>query len=252
MAPVEFAQGSEVTVVVSPRSLFCPPGWVGLVALGDAAIVTAPDAGIADSVREALAGLPTRAITDPGVIRRVLPEVGRVLGPAILAYLAEADFRPAAGRAGESARAAGMASAAPQAASAEPAVEQVPADDRGLPELERLAGPEDAGEAGLDGITSPAFVVREGGRVVAAAGYRIWPGGTAHISVLTAPERRGRGLARRAGSHAVADALAGGLFPQWRARVPASRRVALALGFRELGTQLSVEVGGRPDREPSP
>ncbi|MGI5041584.1 GNAT family N-acetyltransferase, partial [Streptomyces sp. JAC128] len=28
----------------------------------------------------------------------------------------------------------------------------------------------------------------------------------------------------------------------WRARVPASRRVALALGFRELGAQLSVEL----------
>lgn len=38
----------------------------------------------------------------------------------------------------------------------------------------------------------------------------------------------------------MAHALAAGLLPQWRARPVESRRVALALGFRELGTQLSV------------
>ncbi|GAA3308374.1 hypothetical protein GCM10020295_70240 [Streptomyces cinereospinus] len=108
--------------------------------------------------------------------------------------------------------------------------------------LEQVAGHEDAGEAALDDITSPAFVVREHGQVVAAAGYRAWPRRTAHIGVLTAPEVRGRGLARVTGSAAVAHALAAGLLPQWRARPPASRRVAAALGFEELGSQLGVEM----------
>ncbi|WP_437441411.1 GNAT family N-acetyltransferase [Streptomyces aureus] len=53
---------------------------------------------------------------------------------------------------------------------------------------------------------------------------------------------RGRRLARHAGSAAVAHALAAGLLPQWRARPPASRRVARSLGFRELGSQLSVRL----------
>ncbi|MYV58866.1 GNAT family N-acetyltransferase, partial [Streptomyces sp. SID4931] len=39
---------------------------------------------------------------------------------------------------------------------------------------------------------------------------------------------------------ATAHALAAGLLPQWRARPPASRRVARALGYREVGRQLSV------------
>jgi RimJ/RimL family protein N-acetyltransferase len=58
--------------------------------------------------------------------------------------------------------------------------------------------------------------------------------------VLTDTAARGRGLAQRVASAAVDRALADGLLPQWRARPPASRRVAQALGFRELGTQLSV------------
>ncbi|WP_314253917.1 hypothetical protein [Streptomyces sp. DSM 40907] len=62
-----------------------------------------------------------------------------------------------------------------------PAVEQLPGGHRELRRLERSAGREDAGEAALEEITSPAFVVREHGRTVAAAGYRAWPGRAAHI-----------------------------------------------------------------------
>lgn len=43
-------------------------------------------------------------------------------------------------------------------------------------------------------------------------------------------------------SAAVAHALTAGLLPQWRARAQASRRVARALGLRELGSQLSVRL----------
>ncbi|WP_327305196.1 GNAT family N-acetyltransferase [Streptomyces sp. NBC_01298] len=122
-------------------------------------------------------------------------------------------------------------------------VERLPAVHPDVRELERAAGPEDAGEAALDEVTSPAFVVRDRhGRVVAAAGYGTWPGGVAHVGVLTAPRARGRGLARAAGSAAVAHALGAGLLPQWRARTPASRRVAAGLGFGGLGFQLSVEL----------
>lgn len=72
-----------------------------------------------------------------------------------------------------------------------------------------------------------------------SAGFREWPGGTAHLCVLTAPRVRGRGLARQVAAAATAYALASGHLPQWRARPAASRRVARALGFRELGSQLS-------------
>jgi GNAT superfamily N-acetyltransferase len=219
--PVLFPPRGGVNVVVSPESGMCPPGWFGAVALGGSAIVTAPGDSAAAIVRDALRGLPVEAVADATSVRAVLP-VSRVLGPAVLSYLSPERFRPVH---------AGLLT-----------VEQLPADDRELRRLEEAAGPEDASEAGLDEITSPAFVVREHGQVIAAAGYRTWPCRTAHVSVLTAPQVRGRGLARATGSATVAHALAAGLLPQWRARRPASRRVAAALGFAELGAQLSIEL----------
>ncbi|MFJ8622170.1 GNAT family N-acetyltransferase [Kitasatospora sp. NPDC093550] len=219
--PVSFTPTGGVRVVVSAGSRTCPPGWVGVVVLGGSAIVTAPGEDAATRVRDALAGLPARALADARTIRGALP-VARVLGPAALSYVSDDRFRPVS--------LAGLT------------VEQLPGEHPDLRELENLAGADDADEAGLDEITSPAFVIRERGQVVASAGYRLWPSRTAHVGVLTAPAWRGRSLARAVGSEAVAHALAAGLLPQWRARVPASRRVALALGFREVGAQLSVEL----------
>ncbi len=82
----------------------------------------------------------------------------------------------------------------------------------------------------------------ENGKNVAAAGHETWPGSVAHLCVLVSTAARGRGLARRVASSATADALARGLLPQWRARVTAPQRVARALGYRELGDQLSVHL----------
>ncbi|MFE2140986.1 GNAT family N-acetyltransferase [Streptomyces sp. NPDC059456] len=223
--PVSFAPPGGANVVVSPESGLCPAGWAGVVVLGGSAIVTAPSEGAAGIVRDALGKLQVQAVTDGAwdgtLIQEALP-VSRMLGPATLAYASPAGFRPVGSDA--------------------PAVERLPAAHPDLRSLDQAAGQEDAGEAALDEITSPAFVVRAQGRVVSAAGYQTWPRGTAHISVLTAPEARGRGLARVTASAAVSHALAVGLLPQWRARPAASRRVAAALGFRELGFQLSIEI----------
>ncbi|MFB7513372.1 GNAT family N-acetyltransferase [Streptomyces sp. NPDC056144] len=216
----EFPPRGGVRVLVSPESRMCPPGWTGAVTLGGAALVTAPDARTAARVREALRGRAAEAAVDVTAYRERLP-VAEVLGPAALAFLSPEGFRPVTAA----------------------AVERVPAEDPSLRALERAAGPQDAREASLEDITSPAFVLHEDGEPLAAAGYRLWPHRTAHIGVLTAPAARGRGLARTVASAAVAHALAAGLLPQWRARVPASRRVAAALGFEELGAQLSVRIG---------
>jgi GNAT superfamily N-acetyltransferase len=210
-APAEFG-----AVVVAPGSRLCPPGWVGVVVLGGEAIVTVPVEGVLGGVRQACASLTLPEMTDAAALRDRLP-IRETLGPATLAYCDRAGFRPVGG-------------AAVRAAGSEVAelVASVPADE--------------AGEAGLDEITSPAYVVRDGDRVVAAAGYGVWAGEAAHVSVLTAPSHRGRGLARVVASAAVGDAFAAGLLPQWRARPASSRRVALALGFTELGAQLSFRV----------
>ncbi|MER6097929.1 GNAT family N-acetyltransferase [Streptomyces sp. NPDC001728] len=226
-APVSFAPPAGVRVVVSPGSELCPPSWVGVVVLGNAAIVTAPTEAAARAWKRGTAGAPVESLVSAEAVRGMV-HVTDTLGPATLAYASLGDFRPWP---------------------ADPVVEDVWAESEELRALVAAVGQEDADESGMEEITSPAFVVRggrggaaggDGGSVIAAAGYRLWPESTAHISVLTAPGHRGRGLAGRTASAAVAHALEAGLMPQWRARTVESRAVARALGFRELGMQLSV------------
>ncbi len=209
-----------VSVAVSPRSYLCPPGWAGIVVIGDAALATAPDQGTARLVGQALSGLPAASLTDIGVLSRRL-RIAEIRGPAALAYLDQPDFRPQLGDA---------------------ITGQVDLDHPGFRQFLAAAETDDVEESGMREITSPAFAVREHGQVVAAAGYCDWPGGTAHLNVLTAAAARGRGLARAAASAAVAHALGEGKLPQWRARSRESRRIARAVGFRELGSQVSVRL----------
>ncbi|GIF77392.1 GNAT family N-acetyltransferase [Asanoa siamensis] len=212
-APVGFtARG--VDVVVSPKSALCPPGWVGIVSLGGVAIATVPDAW---SLR-ALAVLPASSWQDPAAIRDGLP-VRESLGPATLAYLDPAAFTPVGGGA-----------------------EPVPVGNPAVKDLLARVPAAEADESALTDITSPAFVLRSGTEVVAAAGYRRWPGGVAHLCVLTSPTHRGQGLARTTATAAVTSALHAGMLAQWRARHAASRRVAVAVGFRELGWHLSLRL----------
>ena len=217
--PDAFEWASTATVVVSPASRLCPPSWVGIVAIGDAALVTAPTDRLADRLRMAFAALSFAELTDVSRLGAMLP-IADVRGPARLAYLIAEEFR----------------------ASDSAAVVQAPADHHDIARLVASVGDADAEESGIARITSPAFVLRADGDVVAAAGYRDWLGSTAHFAVLTAEHMRGRGLARIVASAAIRHALDHGLLPQWRARPAASRRVAQALGFREVGSQLSIHI----------
>jgi RimJ/RimL family protein N-acetyltransferase len=205
-------------VTVAPDSRLCSPGWAGIVVIEGAALATAPDQETAWLIEQALGGLAADALTGADVLSRRLP-IAEIRGPATLAYLEPADFRP-------------------QPA----AVMPLDLDHPDLQAFLQATEAADLEESGMAEITTPAFAVRQDGQVMAAAGYRDWPCGAAHLSVLTAATARGRGLARRAASAAVAHAIAAGRLPQWRARPEASRRVARTLGFRELGTQVSIRL----------
>ncbi|WP_406164473.1 GNAT family N-acetyltransferase [Streptomyces sp. NBC_00996] len=218
--PVPFPLVEGLNVVTSPASQLAPPSWAGIVALGNSAIITAPTDRAVQVLRRILARMPTSSLTSPEAVRAVLP-VNEVLGPAVLGYVSRDGFRPAP---------------------TDRFVERLTPGHRDLMTLVKSVPPEDAGESGMDEVTSAAFVVRKGADVVAAAGFQAWPAAAAHLCVLTAPGERGRGLARRVASAAVAQALDDGLLPQWRARPMASRNVARALGFRELGSQLSIRL----------
>jgi RimJ/RimL family protein N-acetyltransferase len=214
----EIPDPPPVAVFVSPRSLICPPDWVGIVTLDTSVVAAAPTESVAAQLRSMLTDLSPADRTSPDRLRTLLP-VAEVMGPATLAYCGDADFRPAA----------------------RPA-EPVPFEDPELGTLIAAASAEDLGESALSDITSTAYVVRDHGRVVAAAGYRRWVDEIAHLSVFALPEVRGRGFAKAAAGAAVADALDAGLLPQWRARPEASRMVAVALGFREVGAQISLRL----------
>lgn len=226
--PVEFT--SPASVVIAPGSRLCPPGWAGIVRIGDTTVVTAPDARGAVALSAAVRKPACTDPADPVRLGEALNGTGApvldVLGPATLSYLDRDAFVPALPKeAGVTVERAAPGDGAPAAL--------VAGVERG-----------EADEAGLDEITSPAFLLRDDprGDVVAAAGYATWPRSVAHLCVLVAPHARGRRLARIVASAAVAHALDAGLLPQWRARPYPSRRVAAALGFRELGAQLSVRM----------
>ena len=210
-----FDASVPIRVVKSPTSRLCPPGWVGIVRVGQATLITIPDESLSSLLADACEGLAIETLTDE--LSRRLPIVD-VLGPACLAYLDEDNFRP-------------QSSWLPSTAERE--------------DLQRLlarASEDDASESGLSGITSPAFVVRQDGEVVAAAGYSDWLGVAAHMSVLTIEPQRRNGLGRSVASAATKHALERGLLPQWRARPVASRLLAQSLGYREVGSQLSIRL----------
>jgi hypothetical protein len=89
--PAEF--GPVLRVAVSPTSRLCPPRWVGIVVIADAVLATAPTADTAHTVQQALGTLPAASLTDPGTLSARL-QLGEMLGPARLAYLHPAEFRP--------------------------------------------------------------------------------------------------------------------------------------------------------------
>jgi hypothetical protein len=233
-APDAFREAG--TVVVARQTRPAPgPRWVTVVTLGDARCVLLPAdlaprldpdsgrrrprgsgkaAGTGDPIIAARLAHPdeARALLGPGIV---------VLGPAVLSFTAS--LAP---------------STVPSAA--EPA-------EPGAADLDQLGGacdPGEAAESALAAWTHWVHVIRERDLVVAAAGAQVWAGSLAHLGVLTRPDRRRRGLGATVASSVVRAALATGLVAQWRARteLTASRRLAAALGFVELGQQVSYQL----------
>lgn len=161
-APVRFS--GHILIAVAARSWLCPPGWVGIVVIGDVAIATAPTAEIAQGLERSLSAGSVASFTDPAYFSASLN--AQVLGPATLAYLDPVDFRlhrPSL------------------------PIGHLNRHDQGVQELLDTVGSEDAVESGFEDITSPTFVLHTDGHVLAAAGYDPWPAGVAHICGLTTP-----------------------------------------------------------------
>lgn len=116
-------------------------------------------------------------------------------------------------------------------------------DAAALHALRSACGPTEweHGGSGIDQVCSGIFVDRQ---LAAVAGYEVWGGSIAHISVVSDPRHRGRGYGRSVVAHLAARALSSGLLPQYRTLEAneSSMRVAESLGFQKYAVSMAVRL----------
>jgi len=116
-----------------------------------------------------------------------------------------------------------------------------PSDAVAIERLESACDPEDweTGGSPSEHPCSGSFV---DGQLAALAGYEIWGGTIAHISIVTHPAFRGQGHGRSAVAHLAGRALASGLLPQYRTleRNAPSIAIAESLGFQKYAVSMAV------------
>lgn len=197
---------------------FCPPGWIGVVRLGDA---YALDPGIADArVVDRLLALDDP--TDPAQVRTVLAPQ-QALGPAELAYLPDGWVAPELGDDG---------------------VVLEERDVAGLRDWLATVPEDDLAESSV--VDMPRVVVAVvDGDIAGAVGHLAWPEQVGHIGIVVAPAHRQRGVGRALAVAGTVRAQRAGLAPQWRAASDnaASRALAAAVGYVEVGRQFSFAPG---------
>lgn len=210
--------GPGVIVADVDEHRAAPSGWTAVVRLGDAAVVAGPGA---TSRSGRLSGVDPVSLVDPGLAGALLGPLAGTIGPAHLFY------------------------GAPVHTPRHPVDGPLRLDDPRVLAVLADADEAERDECGLTAVTSGAWVAYDGdGEPGAACGWTMWPHATAHLSVLTATSRRGRGLGRSAAVVAVAEAVDHGLLPQWRAAAGNTASIGLAarLGLTPVGHQLSVRL----------
>lgn len=214
----------------SPSELFAEPfrilahgaelaDYCGVFALFRSGAVTASiPSDRADTLRTLLSSLP-HGCSPESFVSALSSVSSAVIGPAYIGY-AEAASQPA-----HPARALGP-------------------DDAAALDALRESCEATEWEHGASAIEHPCSAVFIGGRVAALAGYEIWGGTIAHISIVTHPDFRSRGFGRSAVAHLAGRAIAAGLLPQYRTLQSnrASIRVAELLGFHSYATSTAVRL----------
>jgi GNAT superfamily N-acetyltransferase len=224
LAGEEDALRPATTTVVRGSRGIAPPGWTGVVRLGDAWLIEAGDAD--DEALALLRGMDDPS--DPGQVTDAL-RPARTLGPGELAYLPAGD------------RVADLDHDA--------RVQEVPTTSlRGW--LDSLPV-DDVDESSVEEMDE-VLVLRRGEDLLGAAGHLRWPAEIGHVGVLVAPGARGAGVGACLGAAATRRALDRGLTPQWRAAAwnAASRRIARRIGYREMGRQFSFQLAAPQPEDP--
>jgi len=147
----------------------------------------------------------------------------RAVGPAYLGYAGAEQLRPDVRH---------------------PARLLTPDDVAALAAFARGVGPLAWEHSGLGHEQQPIAGCWEDGRLVAAAGYRVWGGTLAHIGVTTHPAYRGGGYGRSVVSAIGLHALERDYVLQYRtlcSNTP-SLAIAAALGFEAYATTLFIAL----------
>jgi len=192
--------------------------YSGIFALfrGGAATVSFPSGSI-ESLRQLMSGLPAT----PGNFAEAFGVAGYVVvGPAYIGY-------------------------AENIRSPVHPVRSLTLQDASAASALRAACTEPEWEHGSSLIgEQPSSGVFVGDQLVALAGYEVWAGIIAHISVITHPAFRTRGFGGSAVAHVAERALSARLIPQYRTLESnfASIRIADSLGFCHYATSVAVRL----------
>jgi GNAT superfamily N-acetyltransferase len=147
------------------------------------------------------------------VEQMLLPDVGKIIGPAHVAYADDTQFHPS------------PAVSCRMLTAADGEIMHALAASLSRAELE---------QSGFDADEFTAFGAFADGTLCAVANYQVWEPRIAHITVATHPDHRRRGHARAAVSGLAKHAFAQGLVLQYRALAANTHSLTLgrSFGFR--------------------
>ena len=201
------------------------PG-IWILVLGEHPVISLPPVASALSARaanwtRAQLATPSSLLADLGTLGA--GRIERIIGPASISYGLEGLYLEDAARARV----------------------LTAADTAALERLRAACSNEEWDHGGSEHAAAGAlFGTFDGAELVAVASYRIWGDAIAHISIATAPARRGRGFGKAAVALAARRALEAGLVPQYRTlrSNTASMAIGRHLCFIEYGFSVAVRL----------
>ena len=122
--------------------------------------------------------------------------------------------------------------------------QRVPADDARFAALRRECGEQEWAEAGFNFDRGVVYTLERNGKVVAAGNLTPFRTQFADIGLITHPDHRGRGIAKRLASRMIADALPAAGVVRYRALSANAPSIAVArsLGFVARGENLVARL----------
>lgn len=190
--------------------------WIKVVRLGDStAISVFAGCEFFDDVD------PETDIVDPVMLRAITGEPAEQLGPAELLYFSGDSHKWH-----------------------DAGVVYLSKDDPAVAAFVAECDPADVNESSIENVVSDLTAVVDNGQVRAVAGWRVWEPNVAHMTVLTHPDARRKGLGTQVADAATERAVRADLVPQWRAAKWNEGSIALAksIGYESYGRQLSFRM----------